>query len=185
VEQMTKRNRFEKATTQFVFAVLSMSGIAVCVPALIGPAAAGSCSTQTCATAKNDVDIYSGPGGQFKVIGMMPAAEMGAILEYHRDGWCKLRIVTDTVTVGWVAKDHLKNCPMDPQQEGRWATTKDEVDVYDSPVSPRHVIGSMIAFSRGRVLASHPDGWCKLQGVAAGYRDGWVAQDHLKERCEP
>jgi len=185
MKQMAMRNRFAKVTMQLVFAVLSMSSIAACGPALIGPAAAGSCSTQTCATAKNDVDIYSGPGGQFKVIGMMLKAEMGAVLDYHRDGWCRLRIVKGTVTEGWVAKDHLTNCPLDPQQEGRWATTKDEVNVYDSPVNPRHVLGTMIAFSKGRILASHPDGWCKLQGVAPGYKDGWVAQDHLKESCEP
>jgi len=182
---MAERECFQKLTRRTLFAVLAMSSIAACVAALIGPAAARSCSTQTCATAKNDVDIYSGPGGQFKVIGMMPADEMGAVLDYHRDGWCKLRIVKGTVTEGWVAKDHLTNCPLDPRQEGRWATAKDEVDIYDSPVNPRHVIGSMIAFSMGRILAYHPDGWCKLQSVAPGSKDGWVAQDHLKQSCQP
>jgi hypothetical protein len=60
-----------------------------------------------------------------------------------------------------------------------WATAKDDVDVYDSPVKPRHVIGMMIALSRGIVLDYHPDGWCKLKQVGDGFRDGWVAQDHL------
>lgn len=73
----------------------------------------------------------------------------------------------------------------DPQQEGRWATTKDAVDVYDRPVEPRRVTGTMIAFSMGRILDYHPDGWCKLQGVADGNKDGWVAQDHLNVSCRP
>jgi len=78
-----------------------------------------------------------------------------------------------------------KKVAPDPLQEGRWATAKDLVDVYDSPVKPRSVIGTMIAFSKGRVLAHHPDGWCKLQSVAPGSNDGWVADDHLLEACQP
>lgn len=62
-----------------------------------------------------------------------------------------------------------------------WATAKDAVDVYDSPVKPRHVIGMMIARSRGIKLDYHPDGWCKLKQVGDDDRDGWVAQDHLED----
>ncbi|MGB3021739.1 MAG: hypothetical protein WBB50_06430 [Methyloceanibacter sp.] len=78
-----------------------------------------------------------------------------------------------------------KKLPADPRQEGRWATTKNAVDVYDKPVEPRRVTGTMIAFSLGRILDYHPDGWCKLQGVANGDQDGWVAQDHLNVSCQP
>ena len=69
------------------------------------------------------------------------------------------------------------------------ATVKKEdvggVDVYDSPVKPRKVIGIMAAGSGARILDYHPDGWCKLNLEAFpdahdGRRVGWIAQDHLE-----
>lgn len=61
---------------------------------------------------------------------------------------------------------------------GPFATAKNDVDVYNSPVRPRQIVGMMRAGTRAKVLDQHADGWCKLRGVAAG-ADGWVAQDHL------
>jgi hypothetical protein len=65
-----------------------------------------------------------------------------------------------------------------------YATVKDDVDVYNSPVKPRKVIGIMSAGSGSVILDYHPDGWCKLDlGAFARAHDGsgvgWIAQDHL------
>jgi len=64
------------------------------------------------------------------------------------------------------------------------ATASNDVDVYDSPVRPRKVIGSMQAGAKATVVDRHPDGWCKLKAVAAG-QDGWVAYDHLTNCPRP
>ncbi|MCP5265175.1 MAG: hypothetical protein H6934_03655 [Burkholderiaceae bacterium] len=62
------------------------------------------------ASAKNDVDVYDGPGGNYRVIGIMRKGQNAAILQFHQDGWCKLRAVA-AGRDGWVARDHLTRCP--------------------------------------------------------------------------
>lgn len=59
------------------------------------------------ATAKNDVDIYFGPGGNFpKAKVFMKKGREARVLGRHRDGWSKLEL---GVAGGdnWVADDHL------------------------------------------------------------------------------
>jgi hypothetical protein len=56
-------------------------------------------------TAINDVDIYNGPGGEYRVIGMMRAGTSGRVLD-RREGWHKLSLSVPGGT-GWVASDHL------------------------------------------------------------------------------
>jgi hypothetical protein len=63
------------------------------------------------ATAKNDVDVYNRPVEPRKVIGMMRAGTGTNVLEYHPDGWCKLGLKAFIGRSGWVAADHLRNCP--------------------------------------------------------------------------
>lgn len=60
------------------------------------------------ATARNDVDVHEGPGGNFPVIGMMRANAKGAVLEKHADGWCRLDLGNGSPRFGWVAEDHLR-----------------------------------------------------------------------------
>jgi len=62
---------------------------------------------------------------------------------------------------------------------GNMTTAKEDVDVYDSPVEPRKVIGMMQGGAKAGVLGHHQDGWCQLQSPAAGVTAGWVADDHL------
>jgi hypothetical protein len=57
------------------------------------------------ATAKNDVDIHNGPGGQFKVIGMLKGGSKGAVTG-QQEGWYKLQVTVPGGS-GWVAEDHL------------------------------------------------------------------------------
>jgi len=59
--------------------------------------------------ARNDVDVYDGPGGQFRVIGMMRGGTSARILQRHPDGWCRLQGVAGGGD-GWVAADHLTRC---------------------------------------------------------------------------
>jgi hypothetical protein len=64
-----------------------------------------------------------------------------------------------------------------------YATVKDLVDVYNSPVKPRKVIGTMAAGNAARILDYHPDGWCKLDFKDfpdAHATEGWIAEDHLE-----
>jgi uncharacterized protein YraI len=67
------------------------------------PAPAPSAPQQT-ATPRNDVDVYNGPGGQYKVIGMMKAGQTATVYQRHRDGWYELGLPG---VRGWVAEDHL------------------------------------------------------------------------------
>ena len=66
----------------------------------------------------------------------------------------------------------------------REAEAKNDVDIYDSPVEPRKVIGMMRKDQEVPVFEMHPDGWAKLKFPATpdfpsgGF--GWVANDHLK-----
>ena len=46
--------------------------------------------------------------------------------------------------------------------ETNYATAKNDVDIYNSPVEPRIVIGILRAGTGTSVLAYHRDGWCKL-----------------------
>lgn len=58
------------------------------------------------ATAINDVDIYDGPGGEYRVIGMLRAG-VSAPVTGSQDGWYKLAIEYVPGGSGWVAGDHL------------------------------------------------------------------------------
>lgn len=60
---------------------------------------------RTVATAKNDVDIYDGPGGEFKVIGVMRAGTKGSV-KAKQEGWYRLEVGVPG-GAGWVAEDHL------------------------------------------------------------------------------
>ena len=50
---------------------------------------------------------------------------------------------------------------------------KNDVDIFNSPVEPRNVIGMMNGGTKGTIVERHPDGWSKTQGY------GWIANDHL------
>jgi len=58
------------------------------------------------ATAKNDVDIYDGPGGQYNVIGMLEAGVTAPIIKQQED-WFQLKLANVPGGSGWVAGDHL------------------------------------------------------------------------------
>jgi hypothetical protein len=61
------------------------------------------------AVARDDVDVYSGPGGQYKIVGMMEEGQSAAARDYV-DGWCRLDGVAKGGAQGWVAVDHLVGC---------------------------------------------------------------------------
>jgi hypothetical protein len=63
--------------------------------------------------------------------------------------------------------------PKGPPTKLPAACANNDVDVYDSPVEPRSVIGMMAAGTKAKVVQRHPDGWWKMLGL------GWVAKDHL------
>jgi hypothetical protein len=65
-------------------------------------------STQQ-AVARDDVDVYSGPGGQYEVVGMMKEGRSAVARDYV-DGWCLLDGVANGGAKGWVAVDHLVGC---------------------------------------------------------------------------
>jgi hypothetical protein len=74
----------------------------------------------------------------------------------------------------------IENCT----PASRLAMVKDDVDVYNSPVEPRKVIGIMTAGSGAWILEHHPDEWCKLDLTAFPFAHdgsgvGWIAEDHL------
>ncbi len=66
----------------------------------------------------------------------------------------------------------------------RYGRALHDVDIYDSPVQPRKVIGMMRKDQEGPVMALHPDGWAQLYLRASpDFRsggNGWVANDHLR-----
>jgi hypothetical protein len=61
------------------------------------------------AVARNDVDVYSGPGGEFQVVGMMRQGQAAPARDFV-NGWCLLDGVANGGTQGWVAVDHLIGC---------------------------------------------------------------------------
>lgn len=61
------------------------------------------------AVARNDVDVYGGPGGQFQIVGMMRQGQAAAARDFV-DGWCLLDGVANGGAQGWVAVDHLLGC---------------------------------------------------------------------------
>ena len=67
------------------------------------PAPAASAPQQT-ATAKHDVDVYNGPGGQYKIIGIMRTGQTASVYQRHQDGWYELALPGAR---GLVAQDHL------------------------------------------------------------------------------
>ena len=73
------------------------------------------------------------------------------------------------------------NAPQDGGGDaGKMATAKNDVDIYNSPVEPRKVIGMMRGNSKASVLGHHQDGWCQLKAPAPGVATGWVADNHLR-----
>lgn len=61
------------------------------------------------ATARNDVDVYSGPGGEFQIVGMMRKGQAAPAKDFV-NGWCLLEGVANGGAQGWVAVDHLVGC---------------------------------------------------------------------------
>ena len=60
------------------------------------------------ATAKDDVDIYAGPGGDFENTGVVMRKDERALsLRQHPDGWRMLQLTCGKPEC-WVAEDHLK-----------------------------------------------------------------------------
>ena len=60
------------------------------------------------ATAKDDVDIYAGPGGNFENTGVVMRKDERALsLRQHPDGWRMLQLTCGKPEC-WVAEDHLK-----------------------------------------------------------------------------
>lgn len=66
----------------------------------------------------------------------------------------------------------------------RYGRATNDVDIYDSPVAPRKIIGMMRVNEEGPVMELHRDGWAKLLLPATPDfqrgGNGWVANDHLK-----
>jgi hypothetical protein len=66
----------------------------------------------------------------------------------------------------------------------RYGRAIHDVDIYNSPVEPRKVIGMMRTDDEGPVMEQHPDGWSKLYLPALADfpsgGNGWVANDHLR-----
>ena len=58
------------------------------------------------ATAIDDVDVYDGPGGEHRVIGMLRAGASAPVIG-SQEGWYKLTIDNVPGGSGWVAADHL------------------------------------------------------------------------------
>jgi hypothetical protein len=63
-----------------------------------------------------------------------------------------------------------------------------DVEIFDSPVEPRKVIGMMLAGAQGRAMQHHGDGWCRLEAIdrtdPPSVKAGWVADDHFtKGKC--
>jgi hypothetical protein len=66
----------------------------------------------------------------------------------------------------------------------RYGRAINDVDIYDSPVMPRKVIGMMRKDEEGPVMEQDPDGWAKLflrpsPDFQSG-GNGWIAVDHLR-----
>jgi hypothetical protein len=81
-----------------------------------------------------------------------------------------------TCREGKVWSDSEKTCVFKEYNKmGRKNTVcaKNDVDIYNSPVEPRNVIGMMNGGTKGTIVERHPDGWSKIQGF------GWIANDHL------
>jgi hypothetical protein len=71
---------------------------------------------------------------------------------------------------------------------GGQVRANDDVDIYDSPVEPRKVIGMMEDDTSAPSLEHHPDGWCKIDTLKlfdGTTGPGWVAEDHLKFGAAP
>lgn len=58
-----------------------------------------------------------------------------------------------------------------------------DVEVYNSPVNPRRVVGTMLAGAKARAVEHHQDGWCRLENIDSSdpptVKAGWVAEDHF------
>lgn len=58
-----------------------------------------------------------------------------------------------------------------------------DVDIFDRPVAPRRVLGTMLAGANGRAVEHHQDGWCRLENIDRSdpptLKAGWVADDHF------
>lgn len=81
-----------------------------------------------------------------------------------------------TCREGKVWSDSEKTCVFKTYKKmGRNNTVcaKNDVDIFNSPVEPRNVVGMMNGGTKGTIVERHPDGWSKIQGY------GWIANNHL------
>ena len=125
----TLRGRTSDPADRSSQATFTGKGAAVC--ASVRPAAADSSVTQVphidaqtkpvksfgraswTATAKDDVDIYTGPGGEFTVVGVLDAGVSAPIVG-QKDDWYQLKLAGIPGGSGWVAGDHLKTVLIRP-----------------------------------------------------------------------
>ncbi|MEZ5726624.1 MAG: hypothetical protein R3E48_00610 [Burkholderiaceae bacterium] len=74
------------------------------------PVFKGSASARTLPARRTTSTSTTGLGGDYRVIGIMRKGQNAGIMQFHQDGWCKLRAVA-AGRDGWVARDHLTRCP--------------------------------------------------------------------------
>jgi hypothetical protein len=84
---------------------------------------------------------------------------------------------------GGSSAEKATGCPTGGQASApSQATAINDVDIYNSPVRPRKVIGMMPSGSNAAFLERHPDGWCRLDKLHlfdGTTGPGWIAEDHL------
>ena len=130
----------------------------IAVFALLGGAAqAGdNPTTDDTATAKGEVEDYDSPVEPRKVVGTLSATAGSSVLEYHPHGWCRLALEAFGLGQGWIAQDHLNNCPpsgaVPGAPMGKLVAARNDVDIFDRPEKPRKVVGTMRASETAKVV---------------------------------
>lgn len=138
------------------------------------------------AFAKSEVEVYDQPVAPRKVIGTFPGTAGSSVLAYHPHGWCQLDLGAWGLGKGWIAQNHLSNCPpptaVPGAPMGKVVGARNDVDIFDSPKKPRKVIGMMRQDETAKVTGVD-FAWWQLDLPATedfSGGKGWVASNHLK-----
>lgn len=141
-----------------------------------------------------ETELYSGPGENYKTIGIIENSAQVSVLGKSLDGnWLAIGISTDKVDVGWIKANSVIDSFVDNSSKGSLDGTLNtgeptvvadsDVDVYNGPGVRYEVLGRLLENQEAQVVGvSSNHDWWLIRYPYSDKDEGWVAASSVTAR---
>ena len=138
------------------------------------PAPAPQSRTVYVNTPGSTLNVRSGPGTSFSIIGSLKHGEKVTVTDENAS-WCKL---TYNGKTGYINSSYVKNDPVSPQPAQKTGTVNTSIglNVREGPGTDYKKLGALVNGTKVTIL-DQSGCWYK---IAYGTGDGWVNSDFVK-----